>query len=150
MLPVSSVSNRYLNISSSIVFYCCTVPYKEKIIDLAGKSLADNESKVTAAASKIKLTMAWWPWEHWRIDSWHKNNRSECANYEDIHEIISACPADRIIDLPLCKTNCHRFHSILFSTNIEKRSCRIVVLGLGLQSIVKLPRERGNYCVSCL
>jgi len=37
------------------------LPYKEMIIDLARKSLADNEAQVTAAASKITLTIAWWP-----------------------------------------------------------------------------------------
>ena len=37
------------------------LPYKEQIIDVARKSLADNESQVTATASKITLTMAWWP-----------------------------------------------------------------------------------------
>ena len=37
------------------------LPYKEKIVDLARKSLADNESQVTATASKITLTMSWWP-----------------------------------------------------------------------------------------
>ncbi|KAL9182267.1 hypothetical protein ACHAXT_012919 [Thalassiosira profunda] len=37
------------------------LPYKEKIVDLARKSLADNESQVTATASKITLTIAWWP-----------------------------------------------------------------------------------------
>lgn len=37
------------------------LPYKERIVDLARRSLADSEAKVTAAASKITLTMAWWP-----------------------------------------------------------------------------------------
>ena len=43
------------------LFHHVAVPYKEKIIDLARKSLADNESQVTATASKITLTMVWWP-----------------------------------------------------------------------------------------
>jgi proteasome component ECM29 len=37
------------------------LPYKEKIIDIARQSLRDNESQVTATASKITLTLAWWP-----------------------------------------------------------------------------------------
>jgi len=37
------------------------LPYKERIVAVARKSLADNESQVTATASKITLTMAWWP-----------------------------------------------------------------------------------------
>lgn len=37
------------------------LPYKETIIDLARRSLSDNESQVTATASKITLVMAWWP-----------------------------------------------------------------------------------------
>merc|ERR1712085_29775 len=37
------------------------LPYKERIIDLARKSLSDSESQVTATASKMTLTMAWWP-----------------------------------------------------------------------------------------
>eukprot|EP00584_Thalassiosira_punctigera_P018638 CAMPEP_0172559748 /NCGR_PEP_ID=MMETSP1067-20121228/85506_1 /TAXON_ID=265564 ORGANISM="Thalassiosira punctigera, Strain Tpunct2005C2" /NCGR_SAMPLE_ID=MMETSP1067 /ASSEMBLY_ACC=CAM_ASM_000444 /LENGTH=976 /DNA_ID=CAMNT_0013349411 /DNA_START=13 /DNA_END=2940 /DNA_ORIENTATION=- len=36
------------------------LPYKEMIVDLARKSLADSESQVTATASKITLAMAWW------------------------------------------------------------------------------------------
>ena len=37
------------------------LPYKELIIGVARKSLADSVSQVTAAASKITQTMAWWP-----------------------------------------------------------------------------------------
>jgi len=37
------------------------LPYKERIIAVARKCLADNEAQVTAAASRISLTMAWWP-----------------------------------------------------------------------------------------
>jgi len=37
------------------------LPYKERIIAVARKCLADNESQVTAAASRVSLTMAWWP-----------------------------------------------------------------------------------------
>merc|ERR1712238_420311 len=35
------------------------LPYKERIVDMARKNLADNESQVTAIASKLTLAMAW-------------------------------------------------------------------------------------------
>ncbi len=38
-----------------------SVPYKEVVHNVARKSLADSESQVTAIASKINQTMAWWP-----------------------------------------------------------------------------------------
>lgn len=37
------------------------LPLKEKILSMANKSLSDNESDVTALASKIIAAMAWWP-----------------------------------------------------------------------------------------
>lgn len=37
------------------------LPYKENIVTMAHKSLADNESEVTATASRISLAMSWWP-----------------------------------------------------------------------------------------
>ena len=37
------------------------LPYKEKIVGIARKSLSDNESQVTAAASKLTVAMNWWP-----------------------------------------------------------------------------------------
>ncbi len=37
------------------------LPYKEKIVCIARKSLSDNESQVTAAASKLTIAMNWWP-----------------------------------------------------------------------------------------
>ena len=37
------------------------LPYKENIVTMARKSLADNESEVTATASRISLAMSWWP-----------------------------------------------------------------------------------------
>jgi len=37
------------------------LPYKEKIVGIARRSLSDNESQVTAAASKLTVAMNWWP-----------------------------------------------------------------------------------------
>lgn len=37
------------------------LPYKEKIVAIARKSLSDNESQVTAVASKLTVAMSWWP-----------------------------------------------------------------------------------------
>jgi hypothetical protein len=37
------------------------LPYKEKITGLARQSLSDNESQVTAVASKVTMAMSWWP-----------------------------------------------------------------------------------------
>lgn len=37
------------------------LPYKEKIVAIARKSFSDNESQVTAAASKLTMEMNWWP-----------------------------------------------------------------------------------------
>mmetsp|Transcript_36456 Transcript_36456/g.48253 ORF Transcript_36456/g.48253 Transcript_36456/m.48253 type:complete len:106 (+) Transcript_36456:4474-4791(+) len=37
------------------------LPHKEKIIKLARASLSDNEAKVTAVATDICGTVAWWP-----------------------------------------------------------------------------------------
>ena len=37
------------------------LPFKEKIIGIARRSLTDNESQVTATASKLTVAMSWWP-----------------------------------------------------------------------------------------
>jgi hypothetical protein len=48
-------------IHALILFIDLSVPYKEVIHKVARTSLADSESQVTATASKINQTMAWWP-----------------------------------------------------------------------------------------
>jgi hypothetical protein len=55
--------NCHLSVKNSMLtlFMDLSVPYKEVIHNVAHKSLADSESQVTATASKINQTMAWWP-----------------------------------------------------------------------------------------
>lgn len=55
--------NCHLSVKNSMLtlFMDLSVPYKEVIHNVARKSLADSESQVTATASKINQTMAWWP-----------------------------------------------------------------------------------------
>jgi proteasome component ECM29 len=60
---VSRVGNQKMSVvdAEKQLIMEAILPYKELIIGVARKSLADNESQVTAAASKITQSMAWWP-----------------------------------------------------------------------------------------
>jgi len=58
---VSRVNQRGRNDPDNQLVMEAILPYKEKIIGIARKSLSDNESQVTAAASKLTVAMNWWP-----------------------------------------------------------------------------------------
>jgi len=58
---VSRVKQRGRNDPENQLVMEAILPYKEKIVGIARKSLSDNESQVTAAASKLTVAMNWWP-----------------------------------------------------------------------------------------
>lgn len=58
---VSRVKQRGRNDPNNQLVMEAILPYKEKIVGIARKSLSDNESQVTAAASKLTVAMNWWP-----------------------------------------------------------------------------------------
>jgi len=58
---VSRVNQRGRNDPHNQLVLEAILPYKEKIVGIARNSLSDNESQVTAAASKLTVAMNWWP-----------------------------------------------------------------------------------------
>ncbi len=58
---VNRVKQRGQNDPENRLVMEAILPYKEKIVGIARKSLSDNESQVTAAASKLTVAMNWWP-----------------------------------------------------------------------------------------